>query len=94
MSRPSSVSLWLALPWWFLTLLAALVYALGVYGLPSLSIDRPLLAALAGGTSSLAEPLRFALLLLGAGSAIRSIVMRHQRQQLLARQSGIERRRS
>ncbi len=90
MSRQSSLSLWLAFPWWFLTLLAAIVYALGVYGLPNLPIEQPLLAGLASRTPSMAKPLSVALLLLSACSAVRSGIMRQQRRKLLARQSGIE----
>lgn len=90
MARQSSLSLWLTFPWWFLTLLAAIVYAIGVYGLPNLPIEQPLLAGLASRTPSLAKPFSVALLLLSAASAVRSSIMRQQRRKLLARQSGIE----
>ncbi len=71
-------------------LLAAIVYAIGVFGLPSLPIEQPLLAGLASRMPSLARPLCVVLLLLSAGSAVRSMFMRQQRRKLLARQSGIE----
>ncbi len=90
MARQSSLSLWLTFPWWFLTLLAAIVYAVGVYGLPNFPIEHPLLAGLASRMPSLAKPLSVALLVLSAGSAVRSMFMRLQRRKLLARQTGIE----
>ena len=90
MSRSSSPPLLLTLPWWFLATLAALVYVIGVHGLPHLTPEDPLMARLASSTPTLAKPLSVLLLLSGAGSAIRSIVLRRQRQKLLARQNGID----
>lgn len=91
MARRSSVARELvALPWWVPFAVATLLYLGAKIILPALQFTNPVFIAMAGAVIALAPIGTVLLLALGCGLIVRNAVSSRQRQQLLARQSGIE----